>query len=363
MHNHSPSISGKSLIIRADANSEIGIGHVMRCLALAQEWTDKGGKAVFAGNITNEPLIKKLKNCGFEYIPIIKSYPESSSDAVQLIQAAKAAPAGSWIVLDGYFFDTQYQSLIRSIHPDVMVIDDYHHLDSYDARIILNQNLGSETIAYKTNGKASVLSGSRYAMLRKEFRNTSSTSGQVNNYAATKILISMGGADTHNASLSVLKALSSLEDKTQVTLIVGPANPHLNSLEQFSEVSTLKFSIKSNVENMAEIIAENDIFIGAGGSSCWEVCCLAKPLIIITTAENQVRLSHKLAEAEAAIYLGKAENVERNEIQRAVASLISSPEARKKLTDNARTIIDGKGVSRIVETLAANSSYISQTGD
>ncbi|WP_197528768.1 UDP-2,4-diacetamido-2,4,6-trideoxy-beta-L-altropyranose hydrolase [Maridesulfovibrio salexigens] len=341
----------KTLIIRADANSKIGIGHVMRCLALAQEWMDRGGRAIVVGKIANTTLVKKIRNLGLEYEPIDVSYPDSENDAQILLQVAKSAPAGSWIVLDGYFLDTIYQKRIRKNHPNTLVIDDCHHLKKYDAAVILNQNLGAETIVYNVNENAIVLAGSKYVLLRKEFRTSTAKHPVTANDGHISVLVSMGGADALNVSLTILQALQALGNKIELTLVVGPAYPHRHSLDHFAQNSTFNFNIKSNVENMAELIAENDIIIGAGGSSCWEVCSIGRPLVIITTADNQIRISEKLEEAAAAVYLGSAEKIDHETIYHAVKFLVKDTGKRQELSRKALEIFDNKGVSRVVDIL------------
>ncbi|WP_419784427.1 UDP-2,4-diacetamido-2,4,6-trideoxy-beta-L-altropyranose hydrolase [Maridesulfovibrio sp.] len=340
----------KTLLIRADANSSIGIGHVMRCLALAEEWISGGGDAILAGNISNPALLETVAKFGLKFVPIETSYPDSKLDAEQLIKIAGTLSAGSWIVLDGYFLDAGYQNQIRKAHPNTLVMDDYNHLDEYTCAVLLNQNLGSESIKYKINPDARILAGVQYTMLRNEFRmaarNKTETPGNKFN-----ILISMGGADAKNSTATILKALNEVPANIRVKVIAGPANPHLDNLYELAETSVHNIEIKSNVSNMAELIAASDLFIGAGGSSCWEVCCIGRPLIIITTADNQLRIAEQLQAAGAALYLGGDESVEQIQITNAVKNIIKDSKKQQTLAQNGHKLVDGNGVSRIINFL------------
>ncbi|WP_320006683.1 UDP-2,4-diacetamido-2,4,6-trideoxy-beta-L-altropyranose hydrolase [Maridesulfovibrio sp.] len=340
----------KTLLIRADANSSIGIGHVMRCLALAEEWIARGGDAVLAGNISNQALLETITKFGLKFVSIKASYPDSEQDAKQLINIARPLAAGSWIVLDGYFFDAEYQNQIRQAHPNTLVMDDYNHLDEYDCAVLLNQNLGSESIKYRINPDAQILAGVQYTMLRNEFRKAAQNKLE-NPGNEFNILISMGGADAKNSTATILKALNEVPADMRIKVIAGPANPHLENLYEQARTSVHDIEIKSNVSNMAELIAASDLFIGAGGSSCWEVCCIGRPLIIISTADNQLRIAEQLQAAGAALYLGKDESVQKNEITESVKMLVNDSEIRQNLAQNGHKLVDGNGVSRIIDFL------------
>ncbi|WP_320173903.1 UDP-2,4-diacetamido-2,4,6-trideoxy-beta-L-altropyranose hydrolase [Maridesulfovibrio sp.] len=342
---------GKTLIIRADANSRIGIGHVMRCIALAQEWTKRNGQTVLVGNITAEAMRVTLKRFEISHVPLEQSYPNSAEDMKILLAEAHKASAGSWIALDGYFLDTAYQKAIRSEFKNTLVVDDYHHLYSYECSVLLNQNLDAENISYRINSDATILAGAKYAMLRNEFRTARATTRKRNSKGKTKILLSMGGADPHNTSLKVLEALVPLSDQISCTLVVGPANPYMDQLDNFRQRSNMDLEILTNVEKMSDLIAGHDLLLGAGGSSCWESCCIGTPLAIITTAENQLEIARALDRKGAALYLGDAATIENNEILTAIQELISNRTLLDSLAEKAAETIDGKGVSKIVDTL------------
>ncbi|WP_291329277.1 UDP-2,4-diacetamido-2,4,6-trideoxy-beta-L-altropyranose hydrolase [Desulfovibrio sp. UCD-KL4C] len=339
------------LIIRADANHSIGIGHVMRCLALAQAWTKHGGKALLVGKIESTALKDRLCAFNIEFIELEESYPQSANDSKILLNIAANVGKPSWIVLDGYFLDTAYQNEILKRFHNTLVIDDYHHLDIYSATMILNQNFGSEKIEYRTTTKTTVLAGAKYALLRNEFREPNIIQKKQTAANQIKLLISLGGADTNNTSLLVLKALNILPNNLAITLIIGPENKHTQSLTQYADKSSHKIEILSNVSNMAELIAQNDIIISAGGSSCWEICCIGKPLVIIITADNQKMLSNELAKAGAAINLGENHEISEEYISKNIKKLILSPQKITKLSNKSKTIIDGHGVARVINAM------------
>ena len=135
-----------NLVIRADANANIGTGHLMRCLALAQAWQSHGGKAIFVTACESDGLRNRLAEEGFEVIPLVTTHPDpgdwaSSSELLMM-------HPGSWVVLDGYHFVPSYQLRIKKLGHPLLVIDDMANLDHYYADVLLNQNIHAVELNY-----------------------------------------------------------------------------------------------------------------------------------------------------------------------------------------------------------------------
>ncbi|MBI9112689.1 UDP-2,4-diacetamido-2,4,6-trideoxy-beta-L-altropyranose hydrolase [Maridesulfovibrio ferrireducens] len=352
------SLKDENLIIRADANPNIGIGHVMRCLALAQEWVKRGGKAILVGNIESKELIKKINEFQVDFLPLQQSYPDSDSDMTLLLKEARKSPSKSWIILDGYFFDSAYQKQLYTHFKKIILVDDYNHLEKYFASIILNQNLGSEDIKYKTNENSIVLAGAKYAMLRDEFRQKVQCKKETQDLKP-QILISMGGADIDNISLKVLTALQYFSDKIKIILVVGPANPHTKALNTYAEKHANTLRIKSNVNNMAKLIREANVVISAGGSSCFEFCSQGKPIITIITANNQTGLATALEKAGVSINIGKFDASSKLRIIESLKLFFTTPDLYTSMGQKAKKIVDGKGTERIIDAITIQSGKIS----
>ncbi len=137
-----------TLFIRADATTEIGTGHLMRCLALGQAWQDDGGHVVFISHCESESLQKRLEGEGFELILIDKTHPDSLDIGVSLSAmrrfAADQTMSDTWIVVDGYHFDVTYQRSIKNAGYKLLFMDDYCHCDHYLADIVVNHNLTAD---------------------------------------------------------------------------------------------------------------------------------------------------------------------------------------------------------------------------
>ena len=290
------------LLIRTDATTKIGMGHLMRCLALAQVWKDRCGQVIFVTNFESDALKQRLYSEGFHVIGLERSYPEPGD--WKTISVVLAEHPNAWVVLDGYHFDTAYQRRIKEADHPLLVIDDMAHLDHYHADILLNQNINASKLNYSCGKDTVQLLGCDYAILRQVFLEYRNWKRQIPE-KAKKILITMGGADPDNVTLKVIRALNSLNDPAlEVKIVAGPANQNINSLEKELHLSPFTFHLSPSVSNMPELMAWADVAISAGGSTCWEIAFMGLPSLIITLADNQAGIAEGLDKAGAGIDLG-----------------------------------------------------------
>jgi len=343
-------LNGRKLIIHANGSNKIGTGHVMRSIALAQEWISRGGSAVFVGHIEGESLGQRIMNAGATFSLLPENISQTEIVAALLGQVRDAAK-GSWIAIDSYDFTPESQLTLKEEFSRVLLVDDYHHQSKYSAALILNQNIGAEEIEYKANRDCTILAGTDYVMLRNEFRENISNAGKP---GGLQVLVTLGGADTGNLTRSVLEALESLNRKDiSATAVLGPANRNRDDIADFADKTGLPVKILQNVGNMPELISSSGLVISAGGSTCWEICAIEKPMAVIVTAENQQRLTEELHKRGAAINLGNADGISIKHIAEKVTALLDSREKRKSLAHAAHELVDGNGVIRLVDMLCA----------
>ena len=147
----------------------MGSGHVMRCVALAQAWKKQGGKVTFISLCDSESLRNRITDEGFELVLIKESYPDPADFEITLSTINNSNSNNSWVVLDGYHFDADYQQSIKNNGNPLVVIDDIGHLDNYVADIILNQNINAEDLNYSCETETKLLLGTNFVLLRDEF--------------------------------------------------------------------------------------------------------------------------------------------------------------------------------------------------
>ena len=348
-------LSGQTLIIRADVNSQIGLGHVMRCLALAQGWQDEGGRVILVMGKEAASTSERWKSEGME-VRVVLAELGSNEDAAKTAKLAKENNA-SCIVVDGYHFNADYQRVIKDSGQKLLFVDDYGHADHYYADIVLNQNIyANEQLYSKRESYTRLLLGSDYVFLRREFLKWREYKREIPEIAK-KILVTMGGSDPKNCTLKVLEALFLLQLKEiEVTVVAGGENPHYETLQ--SKVSDAPFSIRleRNVKNMPELMAWADVAISAGGSTAWELAFMGLPSLMIIIAENQRRIVEGLELHNGTVNLGFKNEFKTDLISNRIEELCKDKSRRIELSDINSFLVDGKGIKRLLSIISCLDS-------
>lgn len=342
-----------ALLIRADADADIGVGHVMRCLALAQAWQDQGGSVVFALAKAAPTIEEKLRaeHCA---IKLVLEKIGSNKDA-EGTAALGHKHAAQWIVLDGYRFDSDYQRAIKDAGFKLLCIDDLGGSRVCFADLILNQNIHAAEAMYANRQSHSrCLLGPRFALLRREFRDASA---REQNVEARRVLVTMGGSDPGNATASVVEAICSIPQPLEIRIVAGPAN---SSMESFTPTlfGAHHVQILRNPASMAQLMSWADLAVSAAGSTVWEMCRLGLPAILISIADNQVPGAAELGRKGTAVYLGPAEGLRSADIAAALMQLLHSPQRRAEMSRLGQDLADGRGAERMVTAMRASPLHI-----
>ena len=344
------------LVFRCDASETIGFGHVMRCLALAETWHRHGGSATIIGQIDNPKLQARMDRAGLTHIQVgykAERAIELAHSRNLLLSTCGAPPQQNqhpWFVMDGYHFDVYYQTAVREQGYRLCVIDDIAHLDEYNTDILLNQNIGSQHLAYPLHSGIR-LCGPRYVMLRSEF---TGWHGIERPRAAGmhKILVTFGGTDMKGEIPKALRALSTITDQRfQVWVVLGYSHvanqdftQALQAVQPVHDVELLK-----GVEDMSTLMAEADLAICAAGSTTYELAFMGVPMILLAIADNQLGVAQGIHEQGAGIYLGWHEDVSASLLAETVVELAGDPVRRNHMQALGRQLIDGDGCVRILQ--------------
>jgi len=339
----------KPLIIRADASPEIGTGHVMRCLALAEAWQNTGGEVCFVSACDAPALEVRLKNEGIQILHISQE-AGTLGDADETARIAHERGA-DWIVVDGYNFGAEYQKTIKDAGLSLLFIDDYGHADHYYADIVLNQNIYADGTFYPSyESYTRFLLGTKYALIRKEFLIWSGWHRDIPK-VARKILVTLGGSDSDNITLNVIEALRILDFAgLEVKVVIGDANPHFDLIH--NKVQDLSnFTLIKNAKNMPELMAWADVAISSGGSTSWELLFMGVPSLVIPIAKNQDPIVAALQ--SCSIAQGINGNLLKNpkEFAETVFIFLHSWKIRSEFSARMVQYIDGKGPSRIIDAI------------
>ncbi len=339
-----------TLTIRADCSPTLGTGHVMRMIALGQAWQDIGGTVQFVGETA--ALNDRLTDEGFAVIPVPAVHPDKS-DLETLLAHTKP---NDWIAIDGYHFDTDYQKAVRQAGRRTLVMDDICDRGEYHADILLNQNGDAEEYAYDINPDATLLLGTKYVLLRKEFLDHSTDNRNIP-AKANNILVTLGGADPSNMTARILEALAYLGDnELHIRIVAGAANPHFSELQKRCLELPGSHELLSNISDMPPIMNWAHLAISGAGSTCWELCFLKIPLVAIVIANNQQGIGQTLKSQGVAPVLDTDTTVE--DIATMLKDLIHNNSQREIMIAKGRQLVDGQGAARVANTLYCTDIHL-----
>jgi len=339
----------------------------MRCMTLARAWRDRGADCLFICREHPGNMLAFLREEGFrahsllwkdgkhfEYELAHGEWLGTSQEidgAESLQPIAKFHP--DWLIVDHYALDAKWERIVRPHVRELLVIDDLadrHHVCS----LLLDQTLGRRAQTYEpfVSSDCKILAGATYALLRPEFASLRSAtlarrlSGELN-----YILITMGGVDRPNATGAILDVLRSfpLPARCEITVVMGAKAPWLEDVRQQARTMTVPTRVLTDIRDMAALMANSDIAIGAAGSTSWERCCLGLPTILLVLADNQRFGATQLAQAGAAYMVGEIRDIA-NRLPGALSDLIAK-DARTHMAAQASKICDGMGVSRVMRMM------------
>ncbi len=335
------------MLVRADASSAIGSGHVMRCLALAKAWQHAGGGACFLTAESIGALDERFaqEDVRHERIAVQPGTPDDAEQTVALVRRLGT----SWVVVDGYRFKPDYIHQLKMSGARVLALDDDVRFDYYEADVVLNQNIDARAESYKREGSTHLLLGAKYVLLRPEFL-AEQPRGEIAR-VARRLLVTMGGSDPENVASTVMRALARLEADFEVTVVAGGGNPHYESLQELVKRLPGKVQLERSSVNMAAIMRWADVAISAAGGTCWELAYLGVPMILITASRDQEENASAISKTGAALSLGWHANLSEDDILEAIKKVMNDPEGRGAMSKSGRALVDGKGAARVVEFL------------
>lgn len=359
---------------RTDASIQMGTGHVMRCLTLAEALSAKGAQCTFICREHAGNLIEHIRSKGHA-VHKLRTGSDADTDLAHsawlgatqaqdahACAALLAALQPDWLVVDHYALDARWEGALRPHCGKLMVIDDLadrpHQCD-----VLLDQTFGRNATDYGpwVSPQTSVLCGSQYALLRPEFAALRPCSLERREQPRLEhLLISMGGVDKDNATGQVLQALkaSALPAGCRVTVVMGSTAPWLAEVRQTAAQLPWATAVRVglSVGDMAQLMADCDLAIGAAGTTTWERCCLGLPTAMIVLADNQRQAAAILAEAEAVFVLPLGSPLA-HELATLIERVSLNPEVLRATTYKSMRITDGIGCRLVLDALEIASAY------
>ena len=294
----------RTLHLEADFGSGVGVGHVMRCLALAEEWQRNEGATTLK---TPSPLTTHLEQRALQVgATVVDDYPAVSAD---------------WIVLDSYRANVERQREL-STKSKLLVIDDHRHQQEYAAEMVLDQNVDARDHGYDSSSIECLL-GPSFALLRDEFRRARSTPKHT--AEVRRILITLGGDPSPALVNEIRTVVAQVAPKAAVDVADGAR------------------------ADMVDLMASADLAVSAAGTTTLELCCMGVPSLLIPIASNQLPVANALGRHGAAMSSSLA-NLEVD-----LRSVVTDALLRSQLSNRAFELVDGRGASRVVASMRSRS--------
>lgn len=365
------------IAFRADASLQIGTGHVMRCLTLADHLRELGVESIFlgrphAGNLLDlvgqrghvvltlparEPVKAMTEQDPVHSTWLGGTWDEDAKDCILALRQHLDGACVDWLVVDHYALDMRWETSMRSVCCKILAIDDLADR-RHDCDLLLDQNLGRKPVDYDRllPSGTSVLIGPRYALLRPEFARLRDESlARRQEPVLERLLITMGGVDKDNVTGWTLEALDqiALPPELNIDIVLGPHAPWLEQVRAQAAEMTCPTRVLAGVDNMAKLMSDSDLAIGAAGSTSWERCCLGLPTIQIVIAKNQTEAAAQL-EAVGAVEVVSSMRKSKEELCQIMRSV--SAKTLSRLSQISSGICSGDGVDVLADHLLATVS-------
>ena len=355
---------------------QIGSGHVMRCLTLAEALRAYGAQCHFISRAHPGHLLDLIRQRGFVVTALPVELPPLPANATvgsehvkepahapwlgcdwqtdaEKTRAILAKLQPDWWVVDHYALDQRWETALRPHYQKLLVIDDLadrvHQCD-----LLLDQNLGRKPQDYAglMPAQCQVLTGPQYALLRPEFAALRAYSLQRRQQPELKrVMITMGGVDQSNATGQVMQALKgcTLPQDCRISVVMGSQAPWLPSVLALAQDMPWPTEVLVNINDMAQRMADSDLAIGAAGSTTWERCCLGLPTLLVLLAGNQIVGAQALQDSQAALLIGGVSDIAMK-LPLAINASASHHRLQQISTATA-AITDGLGVDKVLKAM------------
>lgn len=328
------------IVFRADGNNKIGLGHIMRCLSLA-ELLKKDFNCLFFVNNPDDEVKQLIESvCNIYSLYCINNMDELESLMSLLYN-------DDIFVIDGYEFDMEYQRKVKQLIYKLVVIDDkgdkFLHAD-----VIINHGDISVLSNYKTLPGTKIFSGFSYLILRKEFLKAAIAKRQIDKVDTA--FICMGGSDPFNITNKALKACLKCSFVKKIIVVTGSLYQYKGELLQI--ISLLNDKIIHHFENlnaaqMVHFIKQSHFAISTASSISLEICCVKAGLLSGTVIDNQVAIHKHLIDSGCCVSLGDFNKASERDIIDHL-KILSNTELVNTIMKNQFKAIDGLSGDRIL---------------
>jgi UDP-2,4-diacetamido-2,4,6-trideoxy-beta-L-altropyranose hydrolase len=339
------------ILFFADAGPAVGGGHVMRCLTLARALTARGAECAFVESRTAAPILRRF---GW---PAQTLLAMASADELGGLIDYAVDFAGQFgadaVVVDHYRAGAAEDERLRADGRRLVAIDDLADR-ARACDLLVDPGYGRRREQYDGLVAEACVErlGPSYALVRPEFASARqrAMSRRAKHGPVRRALVALGLTDIGGVTERVVRALLPVLDEARLDVVLGAGAPSLSGLEALTHSDRRVHLFIDNAE-MASLMADADIAIGAGGSSVWERAAVGLPSATVILAENQRTMIEHMADAGFTRAVDAAAADFEDRLRAAWALLAGDPPLRWRLAERTAELCDGQGAERVAEAV------------
>ncbi|MQA02886.1 MAG: spore coat protein [Streptosporangiales bacterium] len=328
-----------------DAGPQIGVGHVMRCIALAEAVAARGLRPVFFASVADLPWAgAQLRRRGFQVVA-------SADDPSAYLRAVLGRQPAA-VVLDSYLLPAEVSEGFQAAGVPVLAIVD-GELAGHRADLYVDQNLGAEDAPVDLPAGAVRLAGLRYAMLRAEIAQARPAQpGTGAEPGVPHVLAFFGGTDAFGAAPVLCRALA-LTGQPFTATVVAAAADRVAEVDAVPLAGGQRVTVIPPTDDLAAHVLGADLVLAASGTSLWELLCLGAAAAVVYVADNQLVGYRRTVATGAVAGLGSLRDVRSDPAAATarLAELLRSADERAALRRRGWALVDGRGTARVADAL------------
>lgn len=322
----------RRLWIRTEASAEIGMGHFMRCFALAEAARLRGHEVTFLLNAVT---------------PAIQARLEAIGAGARIMNGALAQDgnllagleAGDWLLLDSYQVDEAYL-MAQTGGAKLAVVDDLGALSGYDCDLIINPASSAQARDYAPKTKASLALGTEYALIRREFTRPYDVDTR-----APFVTLTFGGSDPAGLSAPCAQSLHEALPDMLIRLISGPVHVHLEALLALEQkLDRLKIIVSPS--GLAQVLAGSALVVTAAGGSVAEIAAVGLPALVLVVYDNQAAILDACPYPVIDVRTGLPDDLGAR-----VTGMLADKRGLVDMAARAHASYDGRGTARILDIM------------
>ena len=338
------------ILFRADGNKEIGTGHVMRCLSIADALNSLGETCAF---VTADANMKDIINARGYACNILGSDYSDMDREVNALLRLDSFKTAQMVIVDSYYASDDYLYAL-SAHKKTAFINDYLTLRPATVNINYNVFADSGNFTNKEEGIKSVeIMGPKYAPLRREFQGLKAIDIKE---VAGNILFLAGGSDPLHVALNFAKEIVKHSDDNHFNIVVGSLSEDLEAIKDIADDSKGRIEVKHNVSDMKSLMASSDLAVSAAGSTLYELCACGVPTVNYILADNQRLVSESFRDKGVMLSAGDVRDhpLFYENLYSMINDLSKDEKKRRELSERAHCLVDGNGAARLAEAIISN---------